>query len=132
MMDELMKLKRGEEELASYAGEEKSHYGGCTATTAIITKDEIYCANAGDSRTVLSVNGKAENLSDDHKPDNLEEKKRIQNAGCYVEGGRVNSTLAVSRALGDFDYKRHPSFNAKFQAVTAFPDVTVIKREPEH
>ena len=30
-----------------------SNYTGCTATVILITQNEIYCANAGDSRTVL-------------------------------------------------------------------------------
>ena len=42
---------------------------GCTATCILITKNEIYCANAGDSRSVLSRKGKARALSEDHKPD---------------------------------------------------------------
>ena len=29
----------------------------------------LYCANAGDSRCVLAVNGKAEDMSQDHKPE---------------------------------------------------------------
>lgn len=33
---------------------ETRSYAGCTATVVLITPDEIYCCNAGDSRTVLS------------------------------------------------------------------------------
>ena len=50
-------------------------------------------------------------LSDDHKPDNAEEKERVLAAGGYVrecagDVPRVNGELAVSRAVGDFVYKR--------------------------
>jgi serine/threonine protein phosphatase PrpC len=52
-------------------------YAGCTATVVLITPNEILCANAGDSRTVLSKNGSAVALSVDHKPDDKEELSRI-------------------------------------------------------
>ena len=44
-------------------------------------------------------------LFQDHKPSNELEKERIQNAGGSVMIQRVNGSLAVSRALGDFEYK---------------------------
>jgi len=34
--------------------------------------------------------------------------------------------LALSRALGDFEYKGNASMKAKDQAVTAFPDIKVV------
>ena len=44
---------------------------GCTAVTLLVTKDNrLFCANAGDSRCVLSRRGAAIPLSFDHKPDN--------------------------------------------------------------
>lgn len=46
-----------------------AYYAGCTANVVLITKNEIYTANAGDSRCVLARNGTAKNLSTDHKPD---------------------------------------------------------------
>ena len=45
------------------------------------------------------------NLSNDHKPNEVEERRRIYNAGGHVEDSRVNGMLALSRALGDFEYK---------------------------
>jgi serine/threonine protein phosphatase PrpC len=65
-------------------------------------------------------------LSEDHKPDDPIEKKRIYNANGFVEDGRVNGMLALSRALGDFEYKNNPAMKAKDQAVTAHPDITVV------
>ena len=50
---------------------------GTTACVVLITPTEIYCSNAGDSRGCLSRDGKAVPLSDDHKPDNQDELKRI-------------------------------------------------------
>lgn len=120
--------------------------------TALIVHDTqtIYVANAGDSRAVMSVAGKAEPMSWDHKPGNQSkcmqltinvrqplvtyfsssaEVARIIAAGGFVEFGRVNGNLALSRAIGDFEFKQNPHLDAESQIVTAFPDVE--KRELE-
>lgn len=98
---------------------------GCTATVNLITGDgRIFCANAGDSRTVLGIKGTAKPLSFDHKPQNAEEKARICAAGGYVDFGRVNGNLALSRAIGDFEFKKRKDLTPEKQVVTAYPDVT--------
>ena len=53
----------------------------------------MYCANAGDSRTVLCRAGKPLDMSVDHKPDQLPEKTRIEKAGGFVSDGRVNGKI---------------------------------------
>jgi len=63
-------------------------------------------------------------LSFDHKPTNDVERTRISGAGGYVEDGRVNGNLALSRALGDFQYKRNSSLGPEAQMITADPEVT--------
>ncbi|KAH6564995.1 hypothetical protein BASA50_001619 [Batrachochytrium salamandrivorans] len=98
---------------------------GCTSVTAIITDTKIFVGNAGDSRAVLCTTlGQAEPLSFDHKPGNPAELDRIVAAGGFVEFGRVNGNLALSRAIGDFEFKQAKELPAEKQTVTAFPDVT--------
>lgn len=66
---------------------------------------------------------------------------RIRNAGGYVEYGRVNGgnrgtifvlqttnlcsgNLALSRAIGDFEFKKNHALPPEEQIITANPDVT--------
>jgi serine/threonine protein phosphatase PrpC len=80
---------------------------GTTAITALVSETHVIVANAGDSRAYLWRNGRSIPLSLDHKPDRPDETARINEAGGWVSHGRVMHTLAVSRALGDRDFKRH-------------------------
>lgn len=103
----------------------KLDHSGCTATSLLLDSlnNILYCANAGDSRTVLGISGVAKNLSFDHKPTNIGEKTRIMQAGGFVESSRVNGNLALSRAIGDFEFKRNDKLPAEEQIVTAYPDI---------
>ena len=72
-----------------------------------------FCANAGDSRAVLSVNGRARRLSTDHTASMPAERDRIIRAGGKVEFGRLadedgDGVLKVSRGIGNYDLE--PSF----------------------
>ncbi|KAI1762624.1 PP2C-domain-containing protein [Hypoxylon sp. FL1150] len=96
---------------------------GCTACCGLITSEKIFIANAGDSRSVLGVKGRAKPLSFDHKPQNEGEKARITAAGGFVDFGRVNGNLALSRAIGDFEFKKSAELAPEQQIVTAYPDV---------
>lgn len=109
----------------------KDELSGCTASVALVSDTKIYVANAGDSRSVLGVKGRAKPLSFDHKPQNEAEKARIVAAGGFVDFGRVNGNLALSRALGDFEFKKKADLPAEKQIVTAFPDVTVHDISPD-
>ena len=51
------------------------------------------------------------------------EKNRITAAGGFVDFGRVNGNLALSRAIGDFEFKKSAELSPEAQIVTAFPDV---------
>ena len=56
---------------------------------------------------------------------NTGERARICAAGGFVDFGRVNGNLALSRAIGDFEFKKSPELSPEQQIVTAFPDVVV-------
>jgi serine/threonine protein phosphatase PrpC len=94
-----------------------SDRSGCTSVVACITPSYIICANAGDSRCVMGTGGGTKPLSEDHKPNDEGEKKRIEAAGGVVSWKRVDGDLAVSRALGDFQYKTRPDLPAEQQKV---------------
>ncbi|XP_027361921.1 probable protein phosphatase 2C 76 isoform X2 [Abrus precatorius] len=77
---------------------------GSTASTAVLVDNHLYVANVGDSRTIISKAGKAIALSEDHKPNRSDERKRIENAGGVVMWAgtwRVGGVLAMSRAFGN-------------------------------
>lgn len=96
---------------------------GSTCCAVIITPKYVVCANVGDTRCIMSVGGFAKALSEDHKPDHPRERERIISAGGKVHRCRVDG-LAVSRALGDFSFKKN-------QRITCNPDITVHLRNKD-
>merc|ERR1719502_1515083 len=66
-------------------------------------------------------------MTEDHKPTNPSERRRILLCGGTVENARVNGSLALSRAFGDQDYKRNEGGDQLTQQVIALPDVTRTK-----
>ena len=60
------------------------------------------------------------------------EAKRIVAAGGWVEFNRVNGNLALSRALGDFVFKKNEGKRAEEQIVTAYPDVDIKDLTADH
>ncbi len=108
-------------------GEDKS---GTTAICVLITERYTIFSNCGDSRGVLSSDGaKPVLVTLDHKPSNPPERERIQNAGGTVMIQRVNGSLAVSRALGDFEYKSVEGKGPTEQLVSPEPEFYMKRRE---
>ncbi len=66
---------------------------------------EVFISHIGDCRAVLSRDGQAIQLTEDHKPSVRSEKNRIEMAGGWVQNGRVNGGLGVSRSFGDIQFK---------------------------
>ncbi|XP_049420089.1 protein phosphatase 1bb isoform X1 [Epinephelus fuscoguttatus] len=104
---------------------------GSTAVCVLVSPTHLYFINCGDSRAVLSRDTKVGFSTQDHKPCNPREKERIQNAGGSVMIQRVNGSLAVSRALGDYDYKCVDGKGPTEQLVSPEPEVCVLERAAE-
>uniref|UniRef100_A0A7E4W0M6 PPM-type phosphatase domain-containing protein n=1 Tax=Panagrellus redivivus TaxID=6233 RepID=A0A7E4W0M6_PANRE len=104
---------------------------GTTAICAIMTSDNIFVANLGDSRGVISRTDNDIFATEDHKPYLEKERERILKAGGSVMIQRVNGSLAVSRALGDYEYKSVPGLCPTEQLVSPEPDVYVLNRNKE-
>ncbi|ORC86287.1 protein phosphatase 2C [Trypanosoma theileri] len=79
--------------------------GGCTLITAAVHGRMLYVACLGDARAVLYDGNMTIPMSEDHKPTNKKEHTRILQCGGFVQFGRVCGILAVSRALGDYEFK---------------------------
>jgi len=122
-----------------------AHNAGCTAVCVVITDTYVVCANAGDSRAVLSRAGRSVALSRDHKPNDRSERRRIMAAGGTIKeittAGRdgrssrtqyrVNGDLNLSRAIGDLRHKTRSDLRPEQQVICATPDVYFEVREPD-
>lgn len=106
-------------------GEDKS---GSTAIACLITPSHVYLINCGDSRAILVSGHRVVLGTYDHKPINPNERERIQNAGGSVMIQRVNGSLAVSRALGDYEYKCVEGRGPCEQLVSPEPEVYDYQR----
>jgi len=83
--------------------------------------EHLMVANVGDSRAVMSSGGTAVALSNDHKPNRPDERRRIQSHGGFVQVlgvPRVNGVLAVSRAFGDSSLKPY---------ITSAPEIAEVE-----
>ncbi|WOL01582.1 putative protein phosphatase 2C 74 [Canna indica] len=83
---------------------------GACAATVLVKEGELHAANVGDCRVVMSRNGVAEALTEDHRAAREDERERIENSGglmtCRNGVWRVHGSLAVSRAIGDLSMKQ--------------------------
>ena len=105
---------------------------GCTAVVALLVGRDLFVANAGDSRCVVCRDGKAIEMSFDHKPEDDPERERITKAGGRVTpDGRVNGGLNLSRAIGDHAYKTNKMLPLTEQMISPVPDVRKLTINPE-
>ncbi|KAG7339356.1 protein phosphatase 2C [Nitzschia inconspicua] len=90
----------------------------------------IYAANAGDARIVLGHAGTAYRMTKDHRTDDPDEVRRIEQSGGFLFKGRVLGVLAVTRSLGDHCMKEYviamPYTKAKTIVKDAMSDVSFV------
>ncbi|KAL8050743.1 hypothetical protein ABFS82_06G099800 [Erythranthe guttata] len=104
-------FERADEKLSKWLesnGEEEE--SGSTATATFLRDDVLFVSHVGDSCVALSRSGKAEILTDSHRPygnnkASLQEIRRIREAGGWIVDGRICGDLSVSRAFGDVRFK---------------------------
>jgi len=86
---------------------EMSYTAGSAAIVILRKNKELWIANCGDCRAIISsYSHKVKALSIDHKPNRQDEFDRIKNLGGIVtfnpnDVPRVQGNLALSRSLGD-------------------------------
>lgn len=134
---------------------EKLYNDGTTAVVALLCEgNKLYVANVGmylcrifqtlinlgfhlgDSRCILIRKDKTIiQLSNDHKPESVDEKRRIEESGHEVtkDSSRVNGKkitvyridheLGVARSIGDVNYKDNTDLPPEKQAVTCYPEI---------
>ena len=96
--------------LASSAVTGEERLSGCCVTVALTWPARVVVAWVGDSRAVLcGRNGVAVDLTVDHRAGgglaSRSETARVQRCGGWISQGRVLGLLAVTRALGDVEFK---------------------------
>jgi len=85
---------------------------GSTLNIIVVNRltNHFFVANVGDSRAIVCFkNNKIKQITRDHKPENKREKTMIRKKGGFVENGRANGVLAMSRSIGDARLSRHIS-----------------------
>ncbi|SCA48396.1 protein phosphatase PPM1, putative [Plasmodium ovale] len=98
---------------------------GSTACVSVIFNNMLYIANIGDSRCVLSKNGRAIVVTLDHRASaNKQEEERIINSGGVLDDeGYLGGCLGVCRGFGSFDKKT----KEKLKGLVCEPDLFQIK-----
>ncbi|KAL4432611.1 hypothetical protein ABPG74_004904 [Tetrahymena malaccensis] len=125
---------------------------GSCAIVVMLINEQIYVANLGDSRAVLSQNNgqKVIGLTVDHKPNHPDEEKRIiMNGGKiyqsqiptmqpkqypqFVKGPHrvLPGRLAVSRTLGDIEAKLK-KYGGNSKVILCEPEITQFQLSQEH
>ncbi|XWS17048.1 hypothetical protein CRYUN_Cryun33cG0034300 [Craigia yunnanensis] len=104
---------------------------GTTALTAMIFGRSLLVANAGDSRAVLSRHGTAIEMSKDHRPCCMKERRRIESLGGFIDDGYLNGQPGVTRALGDWHLEGMKEMGDRIGPLIAEPELKMIKLTKE-
>ena len=109
---------------------ESSFKSGCTLSGVLITPKHFFMLNVGRSRTLLCRERKLSFVTDDHLAWRYKERRRVEEAGGFIQNSRVNGKMIVSRALGNYAMKVDKRTRKRkiSQVLSPEPDVTVIER----
>lgn len=108
---------------------------GCTAAAIYVGASVLWSANVGDTEILLGKYGSCEQqyciLSEKHNPvTGGDEYKRILASGGFVAHGRVNASLAVSRAIGD-GYLKRPEQKADLVSTTPHVSSQILTQDDQ-
>ncbi|KAG8515324.1 putative protein phosphatase 1N [Galemys pyrenaicus] len=95
--------------------------GGSTAVALLASPRFLYPAHGPEPRWSGGFS------TEDHRPSG----QRIRDAGGTIRRGRLEGSLAVSRALGLCAYKGGPGRPPELQLVSAEPEVTALASQAE-
>ena len=120
----------------------QNNSGSC-ANVVLIIGNKVYCANVGDSRSLLSMGDSVLRLSRDHKPRDKLENQRIKQAGGTIYQSKRNVTgfggevfthygpmrvnpgrLSVTRAFGNIQAK-DPNLRGNPECIISRPEIFV-------
>ncbi|OIW19514.1 hypothetical protein TanjilG_06969 [Lupinus angustifolius] len=95
----------------------------CEETVSLYGGGSLLVANAGDCRAVLCHSGKAIEMSKDHRPFCIKERKRIESLGGFVDDGYLNGLLGVTRALGNWHLEGMKENSGRGGPLIAEPEI---------
>ena len=85
---------------------DKARKSGTTACIGLIKNNTLRLANVGDSTCCLFSPTKYKVVNTHHSFRDTREVRRVEGAGGMVKHYRLNGTLNLSRAIGDFRYQQ--------------------------
>lgn len=79
---------------------------GSTACVVVVTAEDVWFVNVGDSRAFIKTDGVIRQMTVDHKPMLKSESDRVKRNGGFISNTdgtwRINGRLNVSRSIGDW------------------------------
>lgn len=82
---------------------------GSTACIAMLTLDDVWFVNVGDSRAIIKTNHEVNQMTLDHKPNLKSETDRVKKHGGFISNTdgtwRINGRLNLSRSIGDWSMR---------------------------
>ena len=88
------------------SGHAEDYCSGAAAVVVVMHERNVVIAHVGDCRVALCTKGECVDLTVDHTYANCSERTRVSDLGGMWEAERLDGTLAVSRAFGDFEARK--------------------------